>query len=203
MKPWKQFVNHRVVEIRNLSDRERWQFCPGNLNPADIPSRGLSCTKLADSSLWWNGPDFLQQLEQQWPRADMFPPHKVTEVEVVKRLTKSFNKPEVCLHNIIDCTRFSTFNKLLRVTSYVLKFADLSRQQSRHSANGVMLIISGREMKVAEELWIRSVQVESFSVEVSYCSNNDKQSVPIRVSQFGLFMDNCGLLRCRGRINNA
>ena len=43
-KPWKQYINHRVVEIHNLSDCENWQFCPGHLNPADIPSRGMSGT---------------------------------------------------------------------------------------------------------------------------------------------------------------
>ena len=83
VKPWKQYINHHVVEICNLSDHEKWQFCPGNLNPADIPSREISGTKLANCFLWWNGPDFLRKPEQQWPRADAFPPDEITEAEVI------------------------------------------------------------------------------------------------------------------------
>ena len=45
-KPLKQYVNHHTVEIRSLSDNESWQFCPGSLKPADIPSRGMSETVL-------------------------------------------------------------------------------------------------------------------------------------------------------------
>jgi len=53
------------MEFRNLSDYEKWQHCPGNMDPADIPSRGMNRVKLANSALWWNGPDFLRLPEQQ------------------------------------------------------------------------------------------------------------------------------------------
>ena len=32
---WKQYVQHRVNEIRDLSSVESWRFCPGSLNQAD------------------------------------------------------------------------------------------------------------------------------------------------------------------------
>ena len=105
VKPWKQYLNHRVVKKRNLSDHEKWQFCPGNLNPADIPSRGISGTKLANCSLWWNGPDFLRKPEQQWPRADAYPPDEITKAEVIKYpmcttyVLLSSNELKVCAHN--------------------------------------------------------------------------------------------------------
>ena len=63
IKPWKQYVSHRVFEIHSLSNREQWQHCPGCLNPADIPSRGMKNSKLADNEIWWTGPSFLKSSE--------------------------------------------------------------------------------------------------------------------------------------------
>ena len=36
-------------------------------NPADLPSRGLSAKDLAESDVWWNGPEFLLQSRDEWP----------------------------------------------------------------------------------------------------------------------------------------
>ena len=51
IKPWKQYVSHRVFEINSLSNREQGQHCPGCLNPADIPSQGMKSSKLADNEI--------------------------------------------------------------------------------------------------------------------------------------------------------
>ena len=58
-------------------------------------------------------------------------------------------------------------------------------------------------MNAAEVLWIRSIQLRSFSEELTYLSSESKHSPPAQVSQFGLFLDDLHLLRCRGRINNS
>ena len=109
-----------------------------------------------------------------------------------------------CVHTIIDCTRFSSLNKLLCVTAYVQRFVNLLRRQGQHrEAVQTSPFITATDVKVAEELWIRSVQSESFGVELTYCQTNETYVAPLRVSQFGLFIDDHGLLRCRGRINNA
>ena len=66
-KPWRQYVEHRVQEIRQLSNKDQWRFCPGSQNPADLPSRGTSGKELAESKVWCNGPEFLTQTEEDWP----------------------------------------------------------------------------------------------------------------------------------------
>ena len=40
VKPWTQYVRHRVSKILETSSREQWFHCPGLQNPADLPSRG-------------------------------------------------------------------------------------------------------------------------------------------------------------------
>ena len=133
VKPWKQYVAHRVTEIRQLTKQEEWQHCPGNSNPADIPSRGMSGKSLVTNEIWWNGPNFLQLPEVHWPRADAFPSSKATEIEVIKESaaithvllnTKPGELHTINLDKVIDCERYSSYNKLLRVTVRILQFKD-------------------------------------------------------------------------------
>ena len=120
----------------------------------------------------------------------------------------STNGTKVCLSELINRVKFSSFNKLLRVTAYVLKFIETLRQpQAKHLDASRAVAdtdqLTGEDLKVAEELWICSVQTELFAPELLHLRSQNKSTPPIRVSQFGLFVDHSDLLRCQGRINNA
>ena len=116
---------------------------------------------------------------------------------------------ELCrikLHEVIDCTRYSNLNKLLRVTAYVLMFKNsLQRNRSKRGecpfANKGQL--TGDDINAAEALWLRSIQASSFLAEMAYLKSKVKQTPPPLVTQFGLFIDDLDVLRCRGRINNS
>ena len=120
IKPWKQYVSHRVNEICHLTKREQWQHCPGDVNPADIPSRGMSGDKLAQNETWWKGPKFLQLPDERWPSTDVFPSSDITESELIKHpaaTTRVLVNTTGCvsgqIDKVIDCSRYSSFNKLL------------------------------------------------------------------------------------------
>ena len=55
-RDYKQFVQNRVKERRQLIPSESWNHCPGYKNPADLPSRGMSAKALQESEIWWDGP---------------------------------------------------------------------------------------------------------------------------------------------------
>ena len=67
-KKWKLFIQNKVEKIRKLTNVNMWRYCPGNLNPADLPSRGTTATDFYNFfSEWNNGLTFLHQSINAWP----------------------------------------------------------------------------------------------------------------------------------------
>ena len=138
---WKQFVQHRVDEIRSLTSPNTWRHCPGDLNPADIPSRGLSAKELSTKTTWWNGASFLYLPESAWP--EMRPTQHESDVvlqEAVKNppsvhvthslINTSTAPQEKGIDQVIEVNRFSDLTKLLRVTALVLGICSQCEEQS-------------------------------------------------------------------------
>jgi hypothetical protein len=181
-RTWKQFVQHRVNEIRSLSPVEAWRFCPGSLNPADLPSRGISAQELSNKSLWFNGPEFLVNDEDQWPKCPATNKPEPDEVlrEVAKQpsnvvrslvITNDEQSTEFDLNKVIDSNRFSSLSRLLRVTAYVLRYINAlkkKRTQDKHPVNRNLEQLTASEVKLAELLWIKSIQSLSFGKEISF-----------------------------------
>ena len=65
---WKQFVSTRVHEILRKTKGMEWRHCPTEANPADLGSRGMSVVKLQQSSLWCQGPHWIREDKDSWPR---------------------------------------------------------------------------------------------------------------------------------------
>jgi len=61
-----------------------WQHCPWNVNPADLPSRGVNAKQMVNSSLWWNGPEFLKLPVKKWPREQVDGIGTEAKTELVK-----------------------------------------------------------------------------------------------------------------------
>ncbi|XP_043862777.1 uncharacterized protein LOC122756629 [Drosophila santomea] len=61
------FVGNRIAEIQELTSDCHWRHVPTHCNPADILSRGCTITEL-EQSIWFEGPEFLGQDHQHWPK---------------------------------------------------------------------------------------------------------------------------------------
>ena len=61
-RAWKQYVGLQVDEIRRLTPKESWRHCPGEVNPAGIPSRGLTAKELSDE---WPDSSHTSQIEEE------------------------------------------------------------------------------------------------------------------------------------------
>ena len=65
-KPWEE---RRVLKILERKGNSTISFCPGVLNPADLPSRGCDLEDLTNRFKFWSeGPEFLTLPKSQWPK---------------------------------------------------------------------------------------------------------------------------------------
>ncbi|GFY07577.1 DUF1758 domain-containing protein [Trichonephila clavipes] len=81
-KSWSVFVENRVKEIRQLTRGHLWKHVPGNLNIADLLSRGCSPRQMLISS-WWEGPLWLRESPKYWPHGKT--PGDSEEVELERK----------------------------------------------------------------------------------------------------------------------
>ena len=98
------------------SDPATWRYLPGEHNVADDVSRGISAQSLTER--WQQGPQFLSLPEHEWPTV---PPPNPDKTEVEREIRKDYKVCTVKEDSItpIDCTKFSKWRRLVRVTVLV------------------------------------------------------------------------------------
>ena len=193
-KEFKQFVQNRVNEIRKLTSIDSWNYCPTDMNPADLASRGSTATDLVKNRLWWDGPTFLlESKEDRQPESVPLlvePGEEVSSSGPLKVTVAAVTASEVedDIEQIIDIKKFNKVSRLLRVTAYVLRFISILKKSDAEKGE-----LSTDEIVSAERIWIKRVQ--------SKIVNSDK--FKHMSSSLSLFEDDEGVVRSRGRIENA
>lgn len=118
---WKVSISNRVRKINALVSKEIWQHVPGEINPADIASRGAIPSALASSKLWWNGPSQLlttNKLSQDSSAFDTNDEEKSEKITALTTIVEKFELPKVSsysklerLHFCIEMQRAKTYRK--------------------------------------------------------------------------------------------
>lgn len=70
-RDFRPFVANRIGEIQISTEPGQWQHVSTDKNPADLFSRGTSPAELAESELWWSGPDWLMKEKSDWPKMEL------------------------------------------------------------------------------------------------------------------------------------
>ncbi|XP_053378167.1 uncharacterized protein LOC128547996 [Mercenaria mercenaria] len=84
---------------------------------------------------------------------------------------------------------------MLRVTALALRFIQKIRKLPYTNGS-----LKSSEMKTAEEMWLLHVQRKHFADEFESIRSAKKNNLQ---QQLGLYIDEVGLLRCKGRLENA
>ena len=195
------FVKNRVKDIMSIKTeienkyKLKIKFCYVNTmeNPADLITRGISTKEFQSKFAYWmKGPTWISNNLTDVPKSDLS-----CLSEHSKSLTTGVNIGLVNLQAsvappLLDVNKYSNYNKLLRVTSYVFKFFSKCRKvETDHDLQ-------------AKLYWLKRMQLESFPQEIDFLKNkpNDK-TIPSLVNQLDLFIDKDNILRSRGRIQKA
>ena len=197
------FVSRRIEEIKKLTSQHQWRFCPSASNLADLLSRGVSIGALVDEcSIWWKGPHWLCESADKWPVWMSSSNHVEQEIhlESMKAVCMATGEPSASLLNIIDLERYSSLNKLLAVTSRVIRFLANCKSGEKDRK---FCPSTTQELSIAITLWIKAVQGQAFNREIQQLSRKDtKLSLPL-IRQLRLYLDDNAVLRCRGRLESA
>lgn len=200
---WKPFVANRTSKIQELSDIDSWFHVSTNQNPADILSRGCDPIELKSKSLWWNGPEeFIIQMinENIQPNIQEIKSDDMNVISNERKPVVMFTAN--CTNELYDelFTKYSCFEKIMRITSILLRFTNNCRARPNESKTTGQ--VSYHELTSAEQLWARIVQQNEFSSELSKIKLN--LAVTGKLSSLAPYWDhNENLMRVGGRIDKA
>lgn len=190
---FKPFVANRIGEIQRNSNPDQWRHVPGDLNPADLPTRGLPASKLAHNRVWMEGPAFLINDESTWPEKLPNDPTRSTDAsgEEKKTQTHVTKEADAAEDRRLDPKRYSSLGRLIRVTAWTKRFikncktSTLSREMSK--------TLQQDELTNAKTFWLRQAQAECFP-------DREKEK---KLQRFSPQVDDDGLLRVNGRLHLA
>lgn len=227
------YVANRVQIIRQASDPTQWKYIETADNPADLTTRSITPKQLIDSQ-WLKGPEFLSNVSHQaTPNRKEFPiREKDPELRPLITHTKlQVSGSEVKGLNSVRFNRFSEWRSLRRaIANLIAKLREIkSRRNSSGKENSINPIRQGSsqpkritlsrapsavELKCAEAIMIKTVQAESFALEIEILStslqahadlstNSNAKLNKSRLCRLDPFLDDNGVLRVGGRLRRS
>ncbi|XP_035220911.1 uncharacterized protein LOC118193853 [Stegodyphus dumicola] len=100
--------------------------------------------------------------------------------------------------NALDITKFSSLEKLLRVTAWVKRF--VAKLRKRACEEGPLTVL---EIQEAEEYWIKQVQRANYFSDIQQLERNNLITPDSKLYSLAPYLDSRGILRVRGRLEQA
>ena len=203
-KIFKPFVANRIVEIQSSTNPDQWKYVPTESNPADCLTRGLKVSELVERKSWWEGPMYLQDIEERWPKCKMPEVSRQATNEIKRKYLKTDPSCEttaqvrtdiqvatlMALENSnndmlwrLNCERFSSWERYTRLYAWVMRFIHNCRVNEEHRITGQLTL---DEIGDVEKQIIKNAQRDSFCDE--YMALTKEKQLPANSKLLGLCM---------------
>ncbi|XP_058816746.1 uncharacterized protein LOC131680030 [Topomyia yanbarensis] len=195
---WQAFVANRVSEIQHLTKDGTWNHVPGIENPTDLISRVMSPAQLQYQSLWFEGPLWMSQMGQYWPKAVEPEPDQIEPALLEERPSSSFPTQALPPSDIFGMR--SSYTKILRL-ALLLRFrfnAQTCNMQSRKTGN-----ISHDELEQSVLVLVCLSQQECFSAELRSLTKNGQVHEGSTINSLRPRLSADGVIRVGGRLLHA
>lgn len=184
------FVANRVSQIQKSETALIWRHVPGEMNPADVASRGCRARELVLHSLWW-GPEWLKASEVNWPV------HRLLAEPLTAGLRVNVVESQPESGWLLD--RYSSLDKLIGVIGWIKRFISNCRHPDR---KWLSCVLTPEERRHALHHCVGVVQEEHFGAEKKSLKR-DPPKLKGAIVRLNPFIDESGLLRVGGRLRNA
>lgn len=212
----KIFVGGRIEKIQKVTENFdiKWNWIMGKDNPADLISRGVTSSELLIEKKWWNGPEWLNRMDQQWPQQPPYFSQESLDLEKINSISSEeklihffgnstnelergkwfkFNPEKQRVFPLISA--YSNWKTLINVTATVFKAA----YNFENLKMGKLGNLSNQFKKLAINYLLRLDQNYSFPAEIKAATTNNRTLL----AKLVLIWDNEDkLLRIDGRIRS-
>ncbi|XP_071562311.1 uncharacterized protein [Temnothorax nylanderi] len=201
----KLFVSNRIAEIQSILPSRHWHHVDGIENPADLISRGTSLKNLKQSKIWWEGPDWLSRFGEYEQRKLKSPRLTEEDKKLIRAEQASSTRVFANVSNSNDVREFllnnySSLSRIERILAWIVRFVFNVRMNRDNRKFGFLSI---DEIRRARQLLIMAVQRVHFCEETSNLLSGRQIHSNSKLLSLHPFMDETGLLRVGGRIQNS
>ena len=201
-KELKTFCQNRVIEICKNTDVSSWSYCKSADNLADIITRFIH-RNISGKSMWLKGPDFLDENTNQKTQSyDLIENKDIIYLQDEKGDFLDINTESFCsevrnhavtmlnsndeieydVKHVIQIVKYSDIKKLLRVTSYVMRFIRNAKKKERVEKE-MSRFVAVEELRESEILWLKdkqkglSMESNFHELEKSLCIQKDSEGL--------------------------
>ena len=159
-----------------------YSYVNTKFNLADLVSRGINYKKFSEvMDTWLHGPEFLTNDLSKWPQYPLLSVSPDIKHLTIVNANTTVNEQPI---PIFDITKFSSYQKVINITSYVFKPFCLKTQCNPNIKS--------------LHYWIKQMQSCHFSTEIEYLSSKVKSNnIPLLVLNLNLFLDENNILRTK------
>ena len=230
-KRFHTYVGNRVHHIRDRSEPQQWHYVASMINPADIASRGTTPKQLSEHESWFKGPSFLWENNVTILNSNPLPDLDPEDAEVRKEKSVSLISNKVSYQGkepnsfpkVLEQERFkhsSSLSRLKRNIVLIQRMIEKNRPNQQFNWRPVSGPPMVKEMCLAEEVILKSVQFWNFNEEIQVLQNlsgedrmfqnrqnahtrNKKLKQTSSLFRLDPFLDEKGVLRVGGRLQKA